>query len=223
MRLICFGDSWTAGHGVDEDIRFAKDGNPKIGKGFINKLRAHNGWPRWLAHKLNCSYVSFAECGYSNLNMVNDMEEVVNSGLLQSDDLIIVMMSYPYRDDKGPIHNYNKMESLLNGYVHFYFNSFYPTFMNEEFDTTTLPDYFIDPKGTITDYLTDYENEHDMAIWEYGWRHRKDKPTFSHDSYHPNITGYKLVANYIYEKIKDSYLIMIEHNKENYNQIKKML
>lgn len=223
MRLICFGDSWTAGHGVDEDIRFSKEGNPKIGKGFINKLRAHNGWPRWLAHKLNCVYVSFAECGYSNENMVNDMEEVVNSGLLQSDDLIIVMMSFPYRDDKGPLHNYNKMEKLLVPYVHFYFNSFYPTFMDEEFDTSTLPDYFINPNGSITDYLTDYENEHDMAIWEYGWRHRKDKPTFSYDSYHPNLIGYKLVANYIYEKIKDSYLIMLDHNKENSNFNKKIL
>jgi len=215
MRLICFGDSWTAGHGVDEDMRFSKNGNPKIGAGFINKLRQHNGWPRWLANKLNCPYVLFAECGYSNENITKDIEEVVNSGLLKPDDLIIVMMSFPYRDNIGPIINFNKMESLLSTQVHFYFNSFYPSFLNEEdFDISLLPEYFINPSGSITDYLVVYEEKYDIPIWEYGWRNRKNKPKFSHDSYHPNLEGYKIVADYIYEKIKDK-LILLDENKKN--------
>jgi hypothetical protein len=224
MRLICFGDSWTAGHGVDEDVRYSKSGNPKIGAGFIDKLRKHNGWPRWLSNKLNCTYVSFAECGYSNENMVKDMEEVVNGNLLQSDDIIIIMMSFPYRDDNGPITNFYKMEKLLNPYVHFYVNSFYPTFKDEEnFDLTTLPKYFINPSGSITDYLIDYENEHDLSIWEYGWRNRKDKPKFSYDSYHPNLEGYKLVAEYLYNHIKDVYIEMINNNKKINNKDKKII
>jgi hypothetical protein len=224
MRLICFGDSWTAGHGVDEDVRYSKFGSPKIGAGFINKLRQHNGWPRWLANKLNCPYVIFAECGYSNENIVNDIEEVVNSDMLKNDDIIVTMMSFPYRDDIGPIQNFNKMEKLLKPYVHFYVNSFYPTFLNEEdYDISQLPSYFINPSGSITDYLTDYEIENDKSIWEYGWRNRKDKPKFSYDSYHPNLDGYKLVAEYLYNQIKDVYIEMIDNNKKINNKDKKII
>jgi hypothetical protein len=153
--------------------------------------------------------------------MTNDMEEVVNSGMLKNDDIIIIMMSFPYRDDNGPIYNFNKMEKLLKPYVHFYVNSFYPTFLNEDdYDITLLPTYFINPSGSITDYLTDYEIENDASIWEYGWRHRKDKPKFSFDSYHPNLEGYKLVADYLYNEIKDVYIEMIDNNKINNRNIK---
>ena len=47
MRLLTFGDSWTAGHGVETDIRHKETVQPPEGNGFIDKLRKFNSWPRF--------------------------------------------------------------------------------------------------------------------------------------------------------------------------------
>ena len=41
MRLICFGDSWTAGHGIENNTEYKKTANAPI---FIEKLRNQNSW-----------------------------------------------------------------------------------------------------------------------------------------------------------------------------------
>ena len=92
---------------------------------------------------------------------------------------------------------------MLKPYKHFYFNSFYPTFKNEEeFDTTKLPDYFINPNECVSDILRNYEIANDVSVWEYGSRSVwNDEKNFYEGDYHPNLLGYKLIAEYIYKKI----------------------
>lgn len=205
MRLITFGDSWTAGHGVEEDIEWKERAFPSLGCEFIPKLRNANGWPRWLANKLDCVYVNFSECGRGNEKSLEELEQIVQDKVLKKDDIIIVMFSYPYRDiNLLPIEAYEKFEKLLKPYIHFYFNAFYPMFRDEIFDTANLPFYYINPNGSVSDILKEYEIENDASIWEYNSKRVwSDEKNFFEGDYHPNLKGYKIIADYIYNNIKD--------------------
>jgi hypothetical protein len=46
MIIIAFGDSWTAGHGVEDNIRFKEVASPPECEGFVTKLRLMNSWVR---------------------------------------------------------------------------------------------------------------------------------------------------------------------------------
>ena len=59
MRLIAFGDSWTAGHGVEEKDTFKEEPNPPV---FIQRLREQNSWPRWVAEKFDVPFVHCHLC-----------------------------------------------------------------------------------------------------------------------------------------------------------------
>lgn len=202
MRLICFGDSWTAGHGVETDIQFKEIANPTIGNFFITKLRKANCWPRWLANKFDCVYVNCSECGRGNYEIYDEVFELNKLKFLKEDDIIIVMFSYPYRDNVPPIEIYHKFEEILKSYKHFYFNAFYPLFKNENFDTNVLPSYFINPNGCVADVLKEYELQHNISIWEYNSRSVwNDEKNFWEGDYHPNLLGYKIIAEFMYNKI----------------------
>ena len=118
------------------------------------------------------------------------------------------MFSYPYRysgDTRGIQKLFIDLEDRLKTHKHFYFNSFFPSFKEEDFDTSKLPNYFINPDGCVSDILKEYEIKNDVGVWEYGcrsvWNQEKQ---FWEGVYHPNLLGYKLIANYIYEQIKDA-------------------
>lgn len=207
MRIICVGDSWTMGHGVEEDVKYKEIAFPGEGEDFIPKLRMCNGWPRWLANKFDCEFIPVGQCGGNNERMANSIEDLIRHDFIKKTDIVIVMFSYPYRDDKGPITNYNRIQNLLTDYTHFYFNSFYPTFKNEEqFNINELTEYFIEPDKCVSDMLREYEIANDVSVWEYNSRSVYDDTTnFYIGDYHPNLLGYKLIAEHIYEKIK-SYI-----------------
>ena len=97
------------------------------------------------------------------------------------------------------------MEKLLKSHKRFYFNSFYPTFKDEDgFDTTTLPDYFINPNGTMVDMLRNYEISNNVSVWEYDSRSVwKNEENLWMGDYHPNLLGYKLIAEEIFKQIKN--------------------
>jgi hypothetical protein len=207
MRLICFGDSWTAGHGVETDKKYKESASVTEGVGFIDKLRVMNSWPRWMADKMGCEFVNFGVCGYSNKHILEDIWEVRDSGFLQEDDIIIVLLSYPYRytNFKGAdvVGIFNEMEIALEGTNHFYFNSFFPTFKEEtDFDINSLPKNFILPDYCMSDMLKEYEEINDVSVWEYGsrkvWTIENE---YNEGGFHPNLLGYKLIAQFIYEKI----------------------
>ena len=204
MRLICFGDSWTAGHGVEIDKQFKENANPPE---FIKKLREQNSWVRWCADKLKIPFVNMGICGYGNMYIYNDLEKSIENGFIQDDDIIIVMFSYPYRYKRIEKYDVVKLfwmfEKLLKNYKHLYFNSFYPTFKDENFDITSLPECFINPNDCMSDLLKRYEIEEGLDVWEYDkksvWN---DEQNYWEGDYHPNLTGYKLIADFIYVEIK---------------------
>ena len=94
MRLICFGDSWTAGHGVETDKFYKEKAFPNV---FIQKLREQNSWVKWVGQKLEIPFVNLGVCGHGNEYIFNDMVLIKGGNHLESDDIIIVMFSYPYR------------------------------------------------------------------------------------------------------------------------------
>jgi len=202
MRLIAFGDSWTAGHGIETDVKFKEESKPPQ---FIEKLRMMNSWPRWVAEKFNCEYINLGVCGYGNEYIYNDIKSAVDNNFIEKDDIVIVMLSYPYRYKKNNysvIEIFNKMEEVLKKYDHYYFNSFYPTFKDENININSLPAYFINPSGSVSDILRDFETKNDFGVWEYGSRSVwNDQKNFWEGDYHPNIYGYRLIADHIYKSI----------------------
>jgi hypothetical protein len=203
MKLICFGDSWTAGHGVEDNKLYKEIANPDK---FIQKLREQNSWPKWVAQKLEIPFVNLGVCGWGNEFIFKQLSEIKNMESFEQDDIIIVMFSYPYRytaDTYNVVEIYNKFESKLKNYKHFYFNSFFPTFKEENFDTKKLPYYYINPDGCVADILKEYELKNDVSVWEYGSRRVwNDKKNYWEGDYHPNALGYKIIGDYIYENIK---------------------
>jgi len=206
MRLICFGDSWTAGHGIENNIEYKETANAPI---FIEKLRNQNSWPRWTSEKLGgIEYVNMGVCGYGNEYIFREIASAINHNFIEKTDIIIVMFSYPYRytgDTHTVIEVYNKIENILNGYKHFYFNSFFPTFKYEtEINIKELPSYFINPNKSVSDVLKEYEINNDVSVWEHDSRLVwNDEKNFYEGDYHPNIIGYKIIGQHIYENIID--------------------
>ncbi len=204
MKLICFGDSWTAGHGIEINSKYKEVAHPEK---FITNLRNQNSWPRWVAQKLDCLYVNCGVCGYGNEYILKEVEESFNLGFIESDDIIIVMFSYPYRytaDTYNVVEIYTKLESILQNHTHFYFNSFYPTFLNEDFDVEQLPKYFINPQECLSDILNFYEKSNNISVWEYNSRKVwDDKENMFKGDYHPNELGYRIIGDYIYHKIQE--------------------
>jgi lysophospholipase L1-like esterase len=206
MRLIAFGDSWTAGHGVETNSRYKEDGSPDA---FTQKLREQNSWPGWVGHMLGIPAVNMGVVGRSNERILKDLREVKKLDVLEQSDIIIVMFSYPYRGvAKGPVNvleTYLAFEHELKDFKHFYFNSFYPTFKDEQYDTLNLQPYFINPDGSMADLLREYEATHDVSVWEYGSRSVwNDEKNFWTGDYHPNALGYKVIGEYVYNQIKDN-------------------
>jgi hypothetical protein len=71
------------------------------------------------------------------------------------------------------------------------------------------------PNYSMSDLLIDYEikNKDINSVWEFN----KRRPWREEDGQlivggHPNEFGYKIIAEYIYNKIKDVYITMIENN-----------
>jgi hypothetical protein len=204
MRLICFGDSWTAGHGVETDSFYKERASPN---NFIIKLREQNSWVKWTAQKLEVPFVNMGVSGYGNEYILKDILHNKENNHFEEDDIIIVMFSYPYRYKSKDIYDvpklFWKMENELREYRHFYFNSFYPTFKNEEIDITLLPECFINPNTCVADILKEYEMKNDISVWEYGSRSVwNDQENFWVGDYHPNVLGYKIIGEYIYDEIK---------------------
>lgn len=210
MRLLTFGDSWTAGHGIEEDEVYKENAHPTEGKGFIVNLRRFNSWPRYVAENFNCVFVNNGYCGVGNHDIYNEVKLLFDDKMIKDNDVFIIMFSYPHRyrhkkPENDPVKVFKKLEKLLKSHKRFYFNSFYPTFKDEEgFDTLTLPEHFINPNGTMVDMLRDYEILNDVSVWEYGSRSVwENEQNLYWGDYHPNLLGYKLIANEIIKQIKD--------------------
>lgn len=204
-RLIAFGDSWTHGHGVEDDITWKEQALPND---FVFQWRQLNSWPRWLSDRFGMLYLNFGLAGLCN----SRINQVIHAFLpyLRPDDLVIVMWSYPYRgspnawDEKRTLQEIlQDTNQLLNGYNYFYFNSFFPTFSQEpwvknEVDITR----FVQVDGCAADMLREHERQHDVSVWEYQSRNvTDDRQNFQWGDYHPNVFGYQLMADWMYDGI----------------------
>ena len=206
MRLVCFGDSWTNGVGIEDDIKYRKDKNPPI---YIQKLREQNSWPRWVAEKLGCTYINLGSPANDNFSIFcTDLKHFFDFDLIKEDDVIVIMFTFPHRnvfkEEHSFLKTYEKIELLLKNHKHFYFNSFYPTFKDFNYDTKNLPSYFINPNGCVSDLLIEYENKNNISIWEHNQKSvHNDDVHFIRGNYHPNLLGYKIIGEYIYNNIID--------------------
>lgn len=208
IRLITYGDSWTAGHGVETDTKYR--GDPCKDNRFVTELRKSNSWPRWLADLYDVPFVNISVCGNNHVKMANDIEDTAQ--YLEKDDLVIVMLSYLYRLPPKQFYSKKYFEPILkmqdvlqssNTKNYYFVNSFYPTFVDfpdkiKEFDTSK----FLNIDSTVGQYLSKYEKQNNVSIWEYGNRSLEDDPDFEWGGWHPNLLGYKVIAEYIYKLIK---------------------
>lgn len=217
-KLIAFGDSWTHGHGVEDDIAYKEIGRAND---FIFTLRMSNSWPRYLAEKLDLPFVNFGYPGSDNIQIANAVDMFFDH--LTENDLILIMLSFPYRHAHGSNKHVKvqdiiaRFQKKLYGYNYFFLNSFCKTF---EFDQDILPTVdlsrFLQVDTCASDILSRHEQEHDTSVWEYGCRKvYQDQSNFKQGDYHPNITGYKLIAEWIFSELqaKQSYISGTGHGQ----------
>lgn len=203
-RLITFGDSWTSGHGVETDITYKEVANPDY---FIEQLRRSNGWPRFLAEKYSIPFVNMGITGGDNVDILNCINE--NKRFITNTDLVVVMLSYPYRHlTKGDIPLGNVMSDLLNtldGLDYYIFNSFFPTFKEEPYLKNELDlSKFLKIDDTALDILVEYEKQNQISVWEYNFRNifQNDNNATITGDYHPNNLGYRIVADWIFNNLQ---------------------
>lgn len=202
-RLIAFGDSWTAGHGIENDSRYTIDAEPPR---FISKLREQNSWPRWVSNKLNIQVVNLGVCGWGNEWIYNEIKNSIDNKFIKKSDTIIVVFSYPYRysnkNKYTPIEILKKTHNLLKPYNHYFFNGFYPLLKDEEIGDYVVPNTFIEPTKTLGDVLLEYEKNNNISVWEENKRCvYKDVQNYNEGIFHPNLLGYSIIGKYIYSKI----------------------
>ena len=199
MRLITFGDSWTAGHGVETTVRFKE--TIDCGE-FTNFLRQANGWPKLLANHLGeIPFVNLGVCGDGNLQIIEKIR--TNLENLLPNDLIVVMLSHPYRSGGEPLRDIPEIYKLLEGRNYRIISSFYPTFKDvpESLKFTLINSNFILPENAFSQFLIEYESKNDVSVWEYGSRKVMNQNTFDVGDYHPNYEGYKILAWEIFNRI----------------------
>lgn len=205
-KLIAFGDSWTHGHGVEDDIAYKEIGRADD---FIFTLRMLNSWPRYLADKLDLPFLNFGYPGADNINIANSIDMFFDH--LTENDLILIMLSFPYRHAHGSnLHVkvqdvIKRLQKKLDGYDYYFLNSFCCTFeFDQDIKHSMDLSRFIQVDTTAADILTKYEKENDVSVWEYNSRKvYNDKKNFSEGDYHPNILGYKIIANWIYDELQN--------------------
>lgn len=93
MRLYAFGDSWTAGHGVNIKIENSIE---SIEERRI--FRNSKSWPQILADTLNVDHYNLSISGCSNNDIFNTIIESIKSSKIKSGDLIVIMWSSTLRD-----------------------------------------------------------------------------------------------------------------------------
>ena len=93
MRVIGFGDSFTAGEGTDNQYVEQLSTFEKI-----EKYQKEHSWPRYLADKIGVKYVNNGEVGSSNYRIFSNIFEQFAYNNINNDDLVVIMWSSPLRD-----------------------------------------------------------------------------------------------------------------------------
>jgi len=209
-RIVTFGDSWTAGHGVETDERYRDIARPEP---FIHQLRISNSWPRWLSTAYDVPFVNLGEAGICNVGIKRAIERE-RAWIDPEHDLVLVMWSFPYRhhqwidtlahDEIALEHIFQRAVSCLQGCRYFFFNSFYDNFDQEPELLQRLDlERWLAPRNTAAEALLEYEQRMDQSVWEYGSRNvHLDQHGFATGDYHPNLLGYRVVAEWVFNHLR---------------------
>lgn len=209
-RLVAFGDSWTAGHGVETDEQYRDVAHPEP---FVNQLRLSNSWPRWLSTMYDIPFVNMGRAGTCDAGIKRAVEQNL-PWIDPQHDLVLVMWSFPYRhhmwmdtlapDEIALEDIFRRTQELLAGSTHFFMNSFFPSFDQEpEIQARLDTSRWLVPDRTAAQALLEYEQRMDVSVWEYGARHvDQDHHGFTTGDYHPNLLGYRVVAEWIYDHLR---------------------
>lgn len=203
-RLICFGDSWTQGQGIEIDSVYKGIAIPDA---LTLSLRQSNSWPRWLSKYLDIGFINLGQAGIHNL----DILYLINSYKTHftKDDIIVVMWSFPYRHHKVSRVKlskiFNDASKTLNEYHYYFCNGFYPSFREEPEEKDKIDqNNFIDIDSSAADILVEYEKTNNLSVWEYGSRNvYSNKTEFEIGRFHPNLLGYQIIASWLAGKISN--------------------
>lgn len=93
MKLVTFGDSWTEGCGSNLAVELTiKDPIEKTA------YRNQFAWPNKLSELLNIEHLNFGKSGCSNKEIFDTTVSSIRDGIVQSNDLVIIMWSSSLRD-----------------------------------------------------------------------------------------------------------------------------
>ncbi len=194
MRLVAFGDSFTHGYGISDSIKWKGSAHPNKFEDFYRRM---NSWPRYLAEKLDIPFINMGQCAIGNKEIYEIIKENVDEIL--DDDLIIVAFSFPYRNTTSPNDDYKKIDEILKNHNRYYFNAFYPTFNDEEPINIDFS-RFIRPDYSFASYLQNVEKAIQKPLFENNCWY---SPLNIEGNQHPNLEGYKHIAQFIYDELKE--------------------
>lgn len=203
-RLIAIGDHWTAGKGIESDDKY-KNIEPDL---FVKAERLNNAWPRWLAEKFNIPFINLGNETHDG----NKIRVTTKQALLSCsrEDLIVIMWGHPYKHLQRPVAAGVTLDLLmqdmiqtLEGYDYYFCNAYHPIFREEEALKPTLRLHrFIDVDSSAADIISAAGKESDRKVWNY------DDTNVDGDTWNilqgkhcPNLTGQKIIADWLYKKI----------------------
>lgn len=93
MRIVAFGDSFTAGEGTNYDYTETLSTFEER-----EKYQRSHSWPKYLSDLMEIDYVNNGEVGSTNYRIFSNIFEQYSVKKIKEDDLIIIMWSSPIRD-----------------------------------------------------------------------------------------------------------------------------
>lgn len=93
MRIVAFGDSFTAGEGANYDYTETLSTFEEK-----EKYQKSHSWPKYLSDLMKVGYENNGEIGSTNYRIFSNIFEQYSVKNIKEDDLIIIMWSSPIRD-----------------------------------------------------------------------------------------------------------------------------
>ena len=93
MKIVAFGDSFTAGEGTDYDYTETLDTFEEK-----EEYQRSHSWPKYLSDLMKVDYKNNGEIGSTNYRIFSNIFEQYSDDKIKEDDLIIIMWSSPIRD-----------------------------------------------------------------------------------------------------------------------------
>jgi len=93
MKIVAFGDSFTAGEGTNYDYTEPLDTFEEK-----EEYQKSHSWPRYLSELMGVGYLNHGEIGSTNHRILSHIFDQYADKKINKDDLVIIMWSSPIRD-----------------------------------------------------------------------------------------------------------------------------